>query len=73
MSEMLTLYTAATAADRLATLGRHHDDGTPISPAAVRYLARRHEIGRKMGRVWVFTETDLVQMAGLPRVGHPVA
>jgi hypothetical protein len=56
----MTTYTTATAA---AALG--------ISPRQVGHLARLHGLGRKLGRDWQFTATEVRQMKRRPTVGRP--
>jgi predicted RNase H-like HicB family nuclease len=38
-----------------------------IAPSTARVYAHRYGIGRKLGRGWVFTESDL---RAIPRAGH---
>jgi hypothetical protein len=56
----MTTYTTATAA---AALG--------LTPRQVGHLARLHKIGRKLGRDWQFTPTEVRQMKRRPTVGRP--
>ena len=64
-------YTTKTAPQRLAELGRTGRNGAALTISAVRSLARAHSIGSKVGRDWLFTEADLIQIAALPGPGNP--
>lgn len=64
-------YTTNTAPARLAELGRLNGSGEPLKPVTVRMLARKHSIGTKVGRDWLFTEANIQAMADLPRAGRP--
>jgi hypothetical protein len=56
------LYTAAEVAER-----------TGRSPVTVRQLARTHNIGRRLGRDWVFTAADIEALTTLPKPGRPIS
>lgn len=66
------LYTAETAIDRLFELGRYgRDTVSPIHPVTLRVMANKHNIGRFMGGMWIFTEADLQRVLDLPHPGRP--
>jgi hypothetical protein len=56
----MSTYTTATAAAKLG-----------LCPRQVGQLARQHGLGRKIGRDWQFTATDLRTMKRRPTVGRP--
>ena len=37
----------------------------------VRQLTQRHGFGRKVGRAWILTDTDLEAIRNVPPPGHP--
>lgn len=41
------------------------------SPVTVRANARQHNIGRKKGRDWIFTDEDIEALRQLPGPGRP--
>jgi hypothetical protein len=56
----MTTYTTATAA---AALG--------LTPRQVGHLAKLHRLGKKVGRDWQFTPTEVRRMKARPSVGRP--
>ncbi|WP_347243939.1 helix-turn-helix domain-containing protein [Thermogutta sp.] len=60
MTEPIELYTAPMAAKRLR-----------ISLSRVYQLARRRGLGRRLGRYWIFTESEVEAMRIRGRPGRP--
>ena len=59
------VYSVNQAQHLLAQAGRH------IRPVTIRWLARTHGIGRKIGRDWLFDDDDIAALLALPRQGRP--
>ena len=59
MPKPLRLYSAAEVA---AILGNR-------KPLTVRQLARRHHLGQRVAKAWVFTEADIEAMRKIPLEG----
>ncbi len=56
----MTIYTTADVARFLK-----------VTPRQVGHLARLHGLGRKLGRDWQFTATEVRKMQRRPTVGRP--
>jgi hypothetical protein len=44
---------------------------TGRAAVTVRQLAKTHNIGRLIGRDWVFTEDDIKRLKAIPKPGRP--
>ncbi len=63
MTDIETVQTLLTCADVGAELGK--------SPVTIRALARKHNIGIRIGRDWIFTCADMERFRELPGPGRP--
>jgi len=41
------------------------------TPAMIRWLAQKHQIGVKIGRDWLFDDADMARLATCPKPGRP--
>jgi len=57
------LYNVSQARDLLAQAGKS------LQPVTIRWLARTHGIGQRVGRDWVFDPSDIAALTALP--GRP--
>jgi len=73
--EQNEIYEKIRKETRIAEVAMHPTDEVAeelnLAPRSVRDYARRHGIGQKIGRDWLFSEMDIERLQKRPKKGRP--